>query len=305
MRAGWAYLAAAASLGFIACWGSENLFWTAPPDGISPGEFLLTWAGYALVAAAALSVAIWTGLGGWRGAFLGGALLGFGIEGAVVGTMYEAFPAQIVWTALAWHALITGLCILALPIRAARASLPAQIAVLMALGLLGAFWGLYWPTERAMLPGIVPVLIYLPGFSLGVVAAQVALTRLRPQGRIGWWLWVAPAGVASVWLVQGAVAPDPLRLCWPLVVGLTVWAMRRLGSGPAWPDFGPPAPVWRLAFFPLAPLVSALLVVPGWRAFGTVAVNVPVALVSGALGLCLWLWLLVRGFRRAAQPAPP
>lgn len=297
MRAGPSYLAAAASLGFIAVWGSENLFWTAPDD-LSAVEVLLTWAAYTLVAAAALSVAIWSGLGGWRGAFLGAALLGFGIEGAVVGTMYDAFPAQIVWTPLAWHALVTGLAVLALPLRMARGPLRWQLGALIMLGLFGALWGLYWPTERAGLPGLVPLLVYLPGLSLGVVAAQAVLTRLRPEGRFGRWLWIAPVAVVMLWLVQGAIAPDPRRLAWPLVVGLTVWAMRRLGRGSAaWPAFGPPVPLWRLALFPLAPLLTAILVVPGWRRFGAVPVNVPVALATGAIGLGLWLWLLFRAFR--------
>lgn len=301
MRAGWAYLSAAASLGFIAVWGSENLFWTAPPDDLSTGGFLLAWAAYALVAAAALSAAIWSGLGGWRGAFLGAALLGFGIEGAVVGTMYEAFPAQLVWTPLAWHALITGLCILALPLRLVRARVAAQLGGLLALGLFGAFWGLYWPAERAALPGFLPLLVYLPGLSFGVVAAEVVLTRLRPQGCFGRWLWIAPAGVLALWLLQAVAVPDPLRLCWPVLVGLAVWAMRRLGPGAAgWPDFGPPVPLRRAALFPLAPLATALAVVPGWQAFGAVEVNVPVALVSGAVGLGLWLWLLFRAFRSRA-----
>ena len=69
----------------IALWGSENLFWTVPQEPLRLVEWGATWAAYSLVAAAALSVVLWAGIGGWRAAFLGGAILGFGIEGVIVG----------------------------------------------------------------------------------------------------------------------------------------------------------------------------------------------------------------------------
>ena len=105
------YWLAAGTLGAAATWGSENLFWSAPPAGWTPLELAVTWVVYSLCVAAALSAVLWSGVQGWRAVFLGGAVLGWLIEGVVVATMYAAFPFQVVWTPLAWHALITGLVV--------------------------------------------------------------------------------------------------------------------------------------------------------------------------------------------------
>lgn len=292
------YAAASLCLGLIAVWGSENLFWTAPAAPWHPAEWLMTWLAYSLVSAAALSAVLWAGLGGWRGVFLGGAILGFGVEGVVVATMYDAFPAQIVWTPLAWHALITALGVLALHRLLVRASLALHVAGMVALGLFGAVWGLYWPTERASLPGYGVALAYLPGLALTVVAAQIGLDRIgtltAPRPAV---LAVAPALLGVMWLLRLAFGPAPVLLACPVMIGLTVWVMRRLGRTGEPLRFGAGVPAWRHGMFLLAPVLTAGLVVAGWRAFGAVAVNIPVALLSGATGLAIWIWLLWKALR--------
>lgn len=295
------YLAAALSLGMIAFWGSENLFWIVPQHPVKPHEWLMTWAAYSLVAAGALSAVLWAGLKGWRAAFLGGALLGFGVEGVVVGTMYDAFPLQLVWTPLAWHAPLTGLVVLALTRRLAQGPVAAQIAGLVALGVLGALWGLYWPVEFDTMPGHEVTLPYLAGLALPVVAAHVLLDRLGPlfppRPLV---LWAAPMVLALLWLVRAVLTASPVVLLCPAMVLATVWAMRRLGRAGQPLDFGPAVPLWRHALFLILPLTVALLVVPGWAAFGAVAVNIPVAWSTGLIGAGLWLWLIFRAARSAA-----
>ena len=196
------YALAALCLGLIAVFGSENLFWTAPKDPPSPLEWLLTWLTYALVAASGLSAVLWAGMSGWRAAFLGGAVLGFGVKRVVVGTMYDAFPVQIVWTPLAWHALLTGLAFFALPRVLARGAVAMQVIGLLALGLLCTVWGLYWPTERAVMPGYEVTLPYLVGWALPVVAAHILLDRLAvlypPRAAV---LLAAPVVLLALWLV--------------------------------------------------------------------------------------------------------
>lgn len=295
------YLVAALALGMIAVWGSENLFWTVPHAQVKPHEWLLTWAAYSLVAASALSAVLWSGLGGWRAAFLGGAVLGFGVEGVIVATMYDAFPAQVVWTPLAWHALLTGLVVLGLVRHLARGAVAVQVLALVALGALGATWGLYWPAELASMPGHAVTLPYLAGLALPVVVAHAVLDRVgllaAPRPLI---LGAAPMLLAALWLVRASLSGSFVVLVCPAMILTTVWAMRRLGRVGQPLDFGPAVALWRHALFLIFPLTVALLVVPGWQAFGAVAVNVPAALATGLIGAGLWLWLIYRAARRAA-----
>jgi hypothetical protein len=224
--------------------------------------------------------------------------LGFGIEGVIVGTMYDAFPAQIVWTPLAWHGVVTGLLVLALPRSLARGPLVVQVLGLLALGLLGATWGLYWPNERPVMPGYEVALPYLFGLALPVVAAHLALDRLgplhRPSSLI---LWAAPVALLILWLVRAVLTGSVVVLACPAMILTTAWILRRLGHSGEPVSFGPTAPLWRHGLFLLMPLTVATMVVPGWQAFGPVAVNVPVALGTGAVGLGLWLWLLWQAAR--------
>jgi hypothetical protein len=108
--------------------------------------------------------------------------------------------------------------------------------------------------------------------------------------------------MAALWVAGTIFAPGPLRLVGPAMVLGTLWAMRRLGQSVAGrdgagPAFGPPLPWPRALLFTLAPVTTALLVVPAWAVFGGQPVNVPIALVTGGAGLGLWLWLLVAAAR--------
>jgi hypothetical protein len=293
MRDGGVYLACCLCLGWIAVWAGENLFWTTPAPDLRLIDLGMTLLAYSVAAGAALSAVIWSGLRGWRAAFLGGALLGFVIEGAVVGTMYDAFPAQLVWTPLAWHALVSGLVVQGGGFALARGGVARQVAGLLALGGFGAVWGLYWPLEGKVLAGVGGLMAYLGLAGLGVGVALGVLSRLPAPGRGRWWLWLAPGAVVTLWAVGTVLAPAPVRLVWLVMIGATVWAMLRLGRGGTGPLFGPAVPWGRCLAFALAPAATALLVVPGWASFGGVGVNVPIALATGAVGLGLWLWLLV------------
>lgn len=292
------YGLASLCLGLIAVWGSENLFWTTPADLPTASEWLTTWAIYSLCAGTALSAVLWSGLGGWRAAFLGGAILGWCVEGIIVTTMYDAFPVQIVWTGLAWHALITGLGICGLMRCVAQGSVSRQIATVVLLGLFGAVWGLYWPSEGGAMPGYGPALVYLAGLGLTVVVAHAGLDRIgvlaAPRPAI---LAVAPALMATGWLLRFLLAPSPAMLACPAMIVATVWIMKRLRRQDAPLSFGRTAPLWRHALFLLAPVLTALLVVPAWDRFGAMPSNIPVALASGVAGLSVWLWLLVAALR--------
>lgn len=291
--AAWAGFPVALSFGIIAFWGSENLFWTAPTDAFTLVEVLLTAAAYSLVVAAVLGAVIWSGLGGWRALFLGGALLGWLVEGVIVGTAYEAFPFQLIWTPLAWHAAITGLALGGICRAGPHWPLWRHLGALLALGLFGAGFAQLWPLERGAMPDIAAVVVYLVGVGLLVPLCNLLLDRQRLSVTPSWLHKGAAAVLAVIWVVQLAFAPTVLRLAVPVLIGATLWAMRRLGrtSQVQTVSLGRPAPVWRHALFLIAPLVTSFGAVAGWENIGGMEIW-PIALLTSAFGGGMWLWLV-------------
>lgn len=292
------YLAAALALGVIGYFASEAFFWSFRPDGTGLPEILMTALFYAFAAGTALSAALVAGLGGWRGAFLGGTLMGFGIEGVVVTTMYEAFPFQLVWTPIAWHGLISGLVILGLGLAGARIGLAKQMALLGLAGLFGGVWAFYWPLERSVLPPFGDTLSYLVGSgipaALGLAALARLLPGLDPPRPV---LALLPLGLILLFGLGTVSDPRPERLAWPLLMTATFAAMLRLGrpgSALLTPSL---AGRWRHGLLLIVPVVTAAMTVLV-RGTGGFGVHVPVALFTGVLGLVAWLWLLAQALRR-------
>jgi hypothetical protein len=269
------------------------MFWAAPAPDLTVVEWLMTWVAYALASACALSAVSWSGLGGWRGLFLGGALLGFVVEGVIASTMYDGFPFQLVWTPLAWHALLTALALGGL----GRVGWvwPRILAGYVALGVVTGAFALFWPLERVADYGVVPVGVYLVGVGLGVPLGQWGLGRIGTAPRPpGWVLCVVPGMALALWAVQTVFAPSPVRLACPAMIGMTVWAMRRLGGGGV-VSFGAPGG-WPLLAMAV-PVVMSGIALMGWAWVGPVAMNIPVALVTAPIALGLWLWCLWRAMR--------
>lgn len=293
------YLASALALGAMAVWASENLFWVTPAADLTVVEWGLTIGVYTLAAATALSAIALTGFSGLSAAFLGGAILGYLVEGAIVGTIYEAVPFQLVWTPLAWHALISGGVVLGLGRCSAQFG-PLKMALLwLALGLFGGGWALFWPTERADLSGIAPLMLYLGGLGVVVPLAHLGLDKIGSVPRPPRWvLAIAPAVVMLSWAVQTAISFNPLRLILlPILTGL-YWIMCRLGTDQP-VSFGTPATrLWHHGLFFIAPFTTALIAAVGWATIGGVLTNIPVAVISGTTALG-WLGTLVwRAVRR-------
>jgi hypothetical protein len=296
------YTITSLALGLIAVWGSENFFWVAPPADLTPAQWLMTWVACSLCVGAVLSAVILTGCDGLQGLFLGACLMGFLVEGVVVGQMYLAFPFQVVWTPMAWHGLVTGVCIFGLARAGPHWPLLRQLAGLVGLGLCVAVFGAFWPVEWALLPDPAAVLLYLAGVGLVVPLACLLIDRLQPLPRPPLAvLLVLPALAAMVWTLQTMAAPDPARLAFPLMVAATVWTMRRLGQRDAFLNLGRPAPPWRHLLFTLAPLVCVLAVVPLWQNGLLLYGNIIAAAVTVPLSLGWWLWLVARAVRRPAR----
>lgn len=296
MQAG-RYVVLALVLGGLCVWGSENFFWIMPPPGLTVADFLLTVVAYAMAAAVALSAVIWARLGGMAGAFLGGALVGYLSEGVLVGTIYQAVPFQLVWTPLAWHALITGAVVLG--VGRAGLSVAARLAVWVTLGLAGAYWAQFWVSERASLPEVWRLAVYLLALGLLVPLAHAVMDRLEhlPRPR-PWVLWVAPVIAGLVWLAQGVADPDPVRLVLPLILALILWAMRRLGR-PGAVSLGPAVPLWQHLLFLIAPAIVVVLAPIGWaQHWGTLGANWVVAVPTCVVSLVWAGWLVWRAVVR-------
>lgn len=287
------YLVAALACGLIAVVLSENLFWSAPPDDLTALGLFFAWLAYSAAAACALSAAVWTGCGGWRGLFLGGAILGFVTEGIVVDTMYEYFPLQLVWTPIAWHALITALWLGGAQRLGGRRGLALQVAGGVVMGL----WALWWTEERPVLPAGWLILGYLAGLGLVLPLAHLVLDRLRevprPHGAV---LLVFPVVAGLLWLAKFIADPAAPRLAMPVLLVVTVWMMHRLGRpGPV--SFGPPLGLgYRLSAL-LVPGLACAIALPLYPALGGIASNMAVALVSSVVGAGLWLWCLWQAAR--------
>ena len=295
------YVLAALVTGAIAVFISENLFWSVPRADFSYFHLLLTCAFYSVATACALSAVAFTGCGGWRGLFLGGAILGYVTEGVVVDTIYDAFPVQLVWTPLAWHALLTALLIGGAP----RLEGGKGLGLIVLGGVFCGVWSQYWPTEPAALPPVSDTIIYILGLGLVLPIGHWVLNRLghvpRPHGAV---LMVAPVLVAALWLFKLVQAPFPQKAALPVLLGLILWAMWRLGNRRGAVSFGPAVGPLHLAASMLVPALMLAIAVPGWGMFPDgVYVNIPLAIGTGATALILLLVLLWQANR--ARPQSP
>ena len=83
---------------------AERAFWGRLRPDDSVADSLFTLAAYTAVCHLGLVAVRRMAVADVRRLFLVGALVGWIVEGMVVGTVYETLPLSISWTALAWHA---------------------------------------------------------------------------------------------------------------------------------------------------------------------------------------------------------
>lgn len=286
------FLGQALALAMAGYWASEALFWGFPPVPGDPVTLGFTVLVYAAVFAAVLAAAQVTGAAGVPGLVLAGALFGFLIEGVVVDTMMWGVPITLVWVPLAWHMPLTVLATLA-ALRQDGRGLWLAVPALVVAGVVNAG---YFPTVRADLPGLGAVLAYQLPFLAVAMAGHLWLDRLGPRALAPRWLgWVLALGALGLWGLKLVADPQPKRLLVPLMIGLTLWAMRRSGrASEEAAGFGHAgARVWWLVVPTLATVVAGQMVRDGTGFHG----NEWLAVSYGPVGLCLWLWALWRGFR--------
>jgi hypothetical protein len=130
------------SSGYIIMFFSEQVFWARyRPDQDTPGDWLLTWLAYSLVAYVFLcAIRLFRVRQLWV-LFLCGALVGWLTEGVIVQTMYADFPINLAWTGLAWHALISVMFGWYILRRVLLQNNPPKTTLVA--GLAGSMWGIW------------------------------------------------------------------------------------------------------------------------------------------------------------------
>ena len=154
------------------------------------------------------------------------------------------------------------------------------------------------------MPGFPAVLAYLAGVGLVVPLAGILLDRVALPASVTGLHKAAWLIAGLLWLVQSLAAPSPLRLSVPLLIWVTVWAMKRQPAGLTRPPVLPPAPLWRHGLFLLTPVLASVLAVRGWALIGGMEIWA-FALVLSATGLGLWFWLIGAAVWRSLRPAVP
>jgi hypothetical protein len=222
---------AIASLTVLTVAISEPIFWGQPDQAYGePLGLLLTFAAYGVVVVAVVGVLERLATSTWLGVFLGGALLGWAIEGIVVTTTYEALPFSISFTGLAWHALISvawGWVLLPRWLTWGSRGL----ARLVVVGWLWGMWGAWMSIDSE------------EHASTAAFAAYAAVTGVvLGSGLMGWLRWRSPTMVSrtvlviALGMISVAAVVRVISLPWsPLVLGPclagAVWGLRRLPRG--------------------------------------------------------------------------
>lgn len=286
----------ALALAMVGYWGSEALFWGFPPVPGDPLTLGLTVVVYTGLFAATLAAAQVTGARGLAGLVLGGALFGFLMEGVLVDTMMWGVPVTLVWVPLAWHMPLTVLAALG-AVRTGGRPLALAVPALVVAAVVNAG---YFPTVRPDLPGVGLVLAYQLAFLLLALLGHLWLDRLGPVAEAPRWLiWVAVLLALVGWGIKFLGDPQPKRLLVPLMIGLTLWAMRWSGRGGPqdWSLGRAGARVWWLVVPTVAVVVAGQMVRAGPGFPG----NEWLAVSYGPVGLGLWLWALARSARAARR----
>lgn len=288
---------------------SEEGYWARFKHGDGVATWLATWLLYVALAYLCLVIIRRARVATVYGLFLAGACFGWIEEGALTGTTFADLPFSLVWTALAWHAVVTVLVGWWWLPRRLAAGARSGLAACALVGLVWGLWAVSWWGPRSTFwdtPAIAPDLPRFAAFALlvtGVCAlAYLAWYRLpirssQLRGRVPPLLM---AGAALVWFGAVIVPRVPFApvLLLPLL-GLAWWALRRC-RGPGLFDGV------RLGVSPrhLAPLsavpVVATAVYAAWLpAAGTHAPRVLHGVIPG--GLTLAALVLFAGSLRAGS----
>ena len=243
------------------------------------------------------------------GVYLGGAVFGLLIEGIVVPTVYVLFPFQMIWTPLAWHALLTVLVGWWVYRRVMATGIWWHAAALnLSIGVFVGLWSAYlWNADES---GAELVWTWQPTRAFAVqmgagLAAFVGAHLLLdvaarwPARMPAWVIWALGGLITLVFCTAWLPAYFPVSLAPPVVIAVTLWALARGQGDGAW--FGAAMALQ----VPRARYLWALLILGGavgaYHLIATLQLplemNLPVAGITVPVSLVMWFYALWRGLR--------
>lgn len=279
------YVRCLAGLGAIYVALSEVLFYPISAD-VSVGLLTLV---YAIAAVFGVVLVAARGGGGWIGFFVAALVLGFVAEGVPVAALYLALPFSLLWTSMAWHAVISGLIGVWL-YRAMAGNLLRFGLFNLGLGMGLGLWGAYfWGATPELVDYTGQALIGMALFIGGHAVLPVGIVPAQGQRVI---LGLTGAVLLAGWVLQGVVVMNPTVLVLPVMVALC-WFAGKAGEGPLWPAL-PLGRFWPALFCPAAALATYHLTL------GTALVaemNAYVILTAGPASIALSFWACWRAVR--------
>jgi hypothetical protein len=171
---------AALATGYILMFFSEFLFVNVYEE-FDLGGLPLLWLVYSLEAYLLLAIIAHFRVRNRWALFLAGAVYGWLLEGVVVQTMYAAFPFQVAFTGLSWHALIdvlVGVWLVRRALHGGSLRRTARLAVL--IGLFWGLWAIWWAWEVADVLTAGEFALFAFGTGLPLIPAYRALAGLEP-----------------------------------------------------------------------------------------------------------------------------
>lgn len=215
----------ALATGWMVMYPSEFLFWSVFPADYSVPVFLMTLTAYTILGRVLLAVLQFCSVRSLAGLFLAGAIYGWTAEGVVVGTMYDDFPINLIWTGVAWHGLLSVVLVWFFLRTAALWSWPRYGLALIASGLLFGTWAAFWPHERPEFPAATGVLWHGLVASCGFVCAQIIYDRIDPRhfavSRTE--AVILALIVVLVFAMQVTARMSPIVAVYPLLSGLILY----------------------------------------------------------------------------------
>ncbi len=177
----------------------------------------------------------------WAGAFWGACLFGFCVEGIPVPVLYEAVPFTILWTSIAWHAIISvALGLWMFRVLMARCSILMQLMCLSLSGVyLGAWsvelWSLQiegdpwtWvPTATVATQMLVGWVMFVLGHIALDLSQRMSTVPMRYE-LVGFAIMSA-----AMFVLGPLIVFFPMSVLLPVLVAISVLVMRKDGQGHA------------------------------------------------------------------------
>jgi len=303
--------------GYILYFWSERAFWSRWQPTDSLPDALATVFAFSLLAFLFLQAVWFFRARTVYAVFLAGCVFGWLGEGIVVSTMYDDFPYNIIWTGVAWHALLTVMVGWRLFRHAYSEGNATRLILLSAAaGFVWATWALFWAEEDGFITPPADFARHAFGFGAFLIIAywvthSIPARCLRPglPDRVLTVLLL----LFAVYLFLTQVAPaKPLAPCvLPPVLGgvlLVLWRNRQtetpemnaVAASPGRPRFSAP---FLLLVFPATASVAYAV----YRHLGVqIPSNIILYVVSYIVGFAMLVLSVVRTLsRRLVSAATP